>query len=76
TDVDAGIYGGAGNIITFGLNWYANPNVKIQMAYSMVDLDANANSDGDYSFDNDIFDDHYDEGYDFNYLQFMTVFFF
>jgi len=76
TDEDADIYGGAGNIITLGLNWYANPNVKIQMAYSMVDLDANANSDGEYNFDNEIFEDHYDDGYDFNYLQFMTIFFF
>lgn len=76
TDEDAHIFGGAGNIITLGLNWYANPNVKIQASYSMVDLDANANSDGDYSFDNEIFEDHYDDGYDFNYLQFMTVFFF
>lgn len=60
------ITGGAGNIITLGMNWYANPNVKFQLAYSMVDLSQNANSEGDYSFDED--------GYDFNYIQFMTVF--
>lgn len=75
-DVDAGIYGGAGNLYTFGLNWYPNPNVKFQAAFTMVDLDPNANSDGDYSFDQDNYTEHYDEGYDFNYLQFMTIFFF
>lgn len=60
------ISGGAGNIITLGLNWYANPNVKFQLAYSMVDLSQNANSEGDYNFDED--------GYDFDYIQFMSVF--
>jgi phosphate-selective porin OprO/OprP len=68
TDVEAEIWGGAGNIYTFGFNWYANPNVKIMAHFSMVDLDGNADPDGDYYYDKD--------GYDFNYLQFMTVFFF
>jgi phosphate-selective porin OprO and OprP len=80
TDEDAGVFGGAGNIYTFGLNWYANPNVKFQLAFSMVDLDGNANSDGDFSFDAGynagIYKDNYADGYDFNYLQFMTIFFF
>lgn len=59
------ILGGKANIYSLGLNWYANPNVKFQLAYSMVDLNENANSEGDYPGD-----------YDFNYLQFMTIFFF
>lgn len=76
TDEDANIYGGAGNLYTFGVNWYANPNVKFQLSYTMADLDANADSDGDYSFDTDAFEDHYDDGYDHNFIQFMTIFFF
>jgi len=59
------ILGGKANIYSLGLNWYANPNVKFQLDYSMVNLNGNANSEGDYS-----------GNYDFNYLQFMTIFFF
>ena len=68
----------SGIITTLGLNWYANPNVKFQLAYSMVDLNVNANSDGDYIYwdeDNPTLN-RYPDGYDFNYLQFMTILFF
>jgi len=72
------ILGGGANIYTFGLNWYANPNVKFQLAYSMVDLNVNANSEGDYIYldedDNTL--NRYPDGYDFNYLQFMTILYF
>lgn len=39
TDEDAGVFGGAIDQITFGVNWYFNRNVKLQLNYSMVDLD-------------------------------------
>ena len=70
------ITGGAANIYSFGMNWYANPNVKIQLAYSIVDLNVNANSEGDYIFLDDAGNNLYPDGYDFNYLQFMTIFYF
>lgn len=62
TDEDAAIYGGKANNYTFGLNWYANPNLKFQLNYTMVDNSKNADSDGDY-----------DGNYDFNYIQGMVV---
>jgi phosphate-selective porin OprO and OprP len=72
------ILGGGAIITTLGLNWYANPNVKFQLAYSMVDLNVNANSEGDYIYwdedDNTL--NRYPDGYDFNYLQFMTILYF
>ena len=62
TDEDAAIYGGKANNYTFGLNWYANPNLKFQLNCTMVDNSKNADSDADY-----------DGNYDFNYLQGMVV---
>ena len=72
------ILGGGAIITTLGLNWYANPNVKFQLAYSMVDLNVNANSDGDYIYwdEDDPTLNRYPDGYDFNYLQFMTILYF
>jgi phosphate-selective porin OprO and OprP len=70
------ILGGAANIYSLGVNWYANPNVKFQLAYNIVDLNQNANSEGDYIFLDDAGNNLYPDGYDFNYLQFMTIFFF
>jgi phosphate-selective porin OprO/OprP len=66
-DADAGVYGGTANNITFGLNWYPNPNVKFQTSYTIVDQSQNADSEGDYDVGED--------GYDTNYFQFMTVVF-
>ncbi|MCK5076401.1 MAG: hypothetical protein KAR38_08495, partial [Calditrichia bacterium] len=65
SDKKAEIFGGKANNYTFGLNWYANANLKFQFNYTIVDQSQTANSDGDYSFGTD--------GYDFNYLQFMAV---
>ncbi|MEA2104402.1 MAG: porin [Candidatus Cloacimonadota bacterium] len=62
SDEDADILGGIANNYTFALNWYANPNIKFQFDYTIVDNSKNANSDGDYDGD-----------YDFNYIQFMAV---
>jgi len=75
---DRPILGGGAIITTLGLNWYANPNVKFQLAYSMVDLNVNANSEGDYIFwdEDDPSLNRYPDGYDFNYLQFMTILYF
>lgn len=66
-DEEASVYGGKANNITLGLNWYPNPNVKFQTSYTMVDQSENADSEGDYDVGKD--------GYDTNYLQFMTVIF-
>lgn len=57
SDPDAGIYGGKANNLTAGLNWYANPNVRFILNYTMVDNSV-ATTVGDY---------------DFSYLQFRTL---
>ncbi len=46
SDTDAGILGGRANNITLGVNWYANPNVKFIMDYTMVKNSQNATGDG------------------------------
>lgn len=46
TDTDAGILGGMANNYTFGLNWYANPNVRIMLNYTIVDNSKYATGDG------------------------------
>ncbi|MFA7656063.1 porin [Acidithiobacillus thiooxidans] len=33
-DAKAGIYGGRGNNITAGVNWYANEHVRLMLDYS------------------------------------------
>ena len=85
SDSSGPILGGRANIYTFGLNWYANPNVKFQLAYSIVDLNVNANSEGVYVYWDEVKDEEgnllyynnrYPDGYDFNYLQFMTILYF
>ncbi|MFQ5734126.1 MAG: OprO/OprP family phosphate-selective porin [Planctomycetaceae bacterium] len=41
-----GIAGGTVNDITFGLNWFINPNLKFQWNYTVADRDVNGPSDG------------------------------
>lgn len=41
------VKGGRSNQFTFGLNYYINSNLKIQLNYSYLDNDRNANADGD-----------------------------
>lgn len=57
SDPDAGIYGGKAANMTAGLNWYANPNVRFILNYTIVDNSV-ATSVGDY---------------DFSYVQFRTL---
>ncbi len=45
-DIAAGIKGGKSNQMMFGLNYYPNLNIKLQLNYSIVDLDDNATSKG------------------------------
>ncbi len=45
-DFDAQVYGGAGNGITFGLNYYAMSNVKFMLNYSYLNHDRFANGKG------------------------------
>lgn len=52
-DLGAGIKGGKSNQMMFGLNYYPNSNIKIQLNYSMVDMDENANSKGRLIGDDD-----------------------
>jgi phosphate-selective porin OprO/OprP len=47
-DFDAGIKGGKSNQMMFGLNYYPNINIKLQLNYSLVDLDDYATSKGKF----------------------------
>lgn len=46
SDTRAGILGGRANNYTLGLNWYANPNLKIILDYTIVQNSQNATGDG------------------------------
>ncbi len=43
---DGDVTGGRAHQYTAGLNWYFNPNVRLLINYSIVDMDENANGDG------------------------------
>lgn len=45
-DEVASIYGGSANGYTFGLNYYANTNIKLMLDYSYLDHDRYANAKG------------------------------
>jgi len=45
-DLDAHIYGGAANAMTFGINYHVNTNVKFMLNYTMIDHDRYANGKG------------------------------
>ncbi|MCI0513047.1 OprO/OprP family phosphate-selective porin [candidate division KSB1 bacterium] len=53
TDQNAGVLGGKANNYTFGINWYANPNIRFLLNYTLVDNSKYATNDGfpgDYDF--------------------------
>jgi len=52
TDTNAGILGGKANNYTIALNWYANPNVRIMLNYTMVYTSENATGNGFIGGDN------------------------
>ncbi|MCK4510681.1 hypothetical protein KAW64_03030 [bacterium] len=67
---DNDICGGESTALTFGINWYANPNIKVMVNYAMVDNDENADADGDIGSLNaagELVD--LDEGIDYNIFQ-------
>lgn len=45
-DLPAGIHGGKSNQLMLGVNYYPNVNIKIQLNYSMVDVDEYATRKG------------------------------
>jgi len=47
-DFDAGVEGGSADNYTFGINWYANENVRIMFNYIRSDNDEFADGDGDW----------------------------
>jgi len=65
-DVDAEEEHGSSTSMTFGVNYYPNPNIKLMLNYGMVDNDEFAVGK----------DEQYNGDYDFNYLQmrFQTAF--
>ena len=65
-DTDAGEENGGSSSITFGVNYYPNPNVRLMLNYGHVDNDEFATGK----------DDQYMGDYDFDYVQmrFMTAF--
>lgn len=65
TDKTTNVLGGNAINYTAALNWYPNPNMVMQLNFTMVDNDDNANAKG--SFPNN---------YDFNYIQFLGKVFF
>jgi phosphate-selective porin OprO/OprP len=44
---DVDIEGGSSDQITFGLNWYVNPQVRFTMNYILIENDRSADADGD-----------------------------
>ncbi len=64
SDTDAMVLGGRANNYTFGVNWYPNANVVVQLNYTSVNNSENATGDGFVGGDS------------FSYAQFMTKFFF
>lgn len=52
-DPGAGIAGGRENIVTLGVNWYANANVRLMFNYLFVDNDGNARGDRGYTPNDD-----------------------
>ncbi len=53
-DFNAKIYGGGANAYTFGLNYYANDNIKFMLDYSYADHDRYANGKGKLYVGNDV----------------------
>ena len=47
-DFDAGVEGGSADNWTFGINWYANENVRFMFNYIQSDNDEFADGDGDF----------------------------
>ncbi|MCC7008809.1 MAG: hypothetical protein IT184_08340 [Acidobacteria bacterium] len=47
-DAGANVLGGKQEIVTFGVNWYANANVRLMANYLYVKGDGNADGDRDY----------------------------
>ena len=47
-DINAGVKGGKANILTFGLNYYPNTNIKIMFNYAIVNDDEYATGKGKY----------------------------
>lgn len=52
-DRSAGVMGGQSNQLTFGINYYPNMNIKIQLNYSIVNLDDYATRKGNLVGDDD-----------------------
>ena len=68
-DFDAGIYGGAKDQYTVGLNYYITGNVKVMLNYSYVDHDRYADGDGDYADYVNTYKPAGQGGYDYGMLQ-------
>lgn len=47
-DAEAGVFGGQEDILTFGVNWYVNANVRLMTNYLYVKNDDNAKGDRSY----------------------------
>lgn len=47
-DPEAKVFGGQSNQLMLGLNYYPNPSIKLQVNYSMVNLDEHATSKGKF----------------------------
>jgi len=52
-DLESGVHGGMGNQYMFGVNYYPNNNIKIQLNYSFVNLDQYATRKGNLIGDDD-----------------------
>jgi phosphate-selective porin OprO/OprP len=50
---DGWVKGGEERILTFGLNWYVNRNVRLMFNYLLIDNDENADGDGRWLGDDD-----------------------
>ncbi|MFP4470640.1 MAG: OprO/OprP family phosphate-selective porin [Bacteroidales bacterium] len=69
-DFDAGITGGAAEIVTLGMNYYMNYNIKLMLNLSWVNQDRYA--DGRGQFDTDPLKPTGEAGIDFGMIQLRT----
>lgn len=68
-DFEAGVYAGAKDQITFGINYYFTRNVKCMLNYSIVNHDRFSDGDGDFEGYTNMYAPAGEGGFDYSFLQ-------